>query len=116
MFNFKQARYSRFPDGRDYWCKKSLSLISAICSDGMSTAYLVFNPKTTDLNYFNEGAFQPHLSAVPNAVRAWEGADIYTIPTEAKVQEYSDDSIIFFPKAMVIPQLSPLGRPAYACI
>jgi hypothetical protein len=77
----------------------------------MSTAYLVFNPKTTDLNYFNEGAFQPHLSAVPNAVRAWEGADIYMIPTEAKVQEYSDDSIIFFPKAMVIPQLSPLWHP-----
>lgn len=79
-----------------------------------ATVFVVFNRSRNPLKYYLKSATKPSLRDYSDAKQAWKYGDIYIIPHEVKFQEYSDGSIIFFPKTVDIPYISPIGRAAYA--
>jgi hypothetical protein len=88
-------------------------MVKARKLDGASV-FVVFNRSTNYLRHYIGSASQLNLNNIPNAVPAWSYADVYTISTEVKLQQYSDGSIVFFPTSSHVPWVSPIGRPAYA--
>jgi hypothetical protein len=105
--------YTQFPCDLDYWYQNTLGMVKALKPNGTSV-FVVFNRSTNDLRYYIGSASQPNLNNIPNAVPAWTNADVYIISTEVKFQGYSDGSIVFFPTSSHVPQVSPIGRSAYA--
>ena len=105
--------YTQFPYNLDYWYQNTLGMVKARKPDGASV-FVVFNRSTNYLRHYIGSASQLNLNNIPNAVPAWSYADVYTISTEVKLQQYSDGSIVFFPTSSHVPWVSPIGRPAYA--
>ena len=76
--------------------------------------FVVFNRSRNPLKDYLKSEKKPRLRKIPDAEQAWKYGDIYIIPDEVKFREYTDGSIIFFPKTADIPRKSPIGRAAYA--